>query len=550
MDLWFNTGIAWINKPAVSWVQGTQLSKFPDSVKQQIKQQVNSRTVKTPTLGVLNPINKKDKYMANAIFNIADQIADPNSSKIDTWVIDNLMKSEIVPDGLEPDDINKAASFIHDTLSGSWRNELLNAYGNYWKEMLNDSFDYVTTLNNIVPQESLGSYLKEEAQQTFAPVVWLVSWLGNVMEKTTGKAMDWAWQKMFWEQYSPVSGVTEKTSGKILWPAKEWIRYKIWETIWETLPWLAATSWLWTISGTLWTRIAKWAAQGALSTQATSLVTEWKPATLWETLVWAWLGSLTAWVFWTQKTKSLEKLVQPKFTPTEEAERSALGLKKISNTWKVRMLPTKQETEMIKVAPRLKPGKSVITNLNKSLYELNKETDDLVKIVQKNPLTFATDDIISRMDNVEKPVLLKWDLEKAYDDVKTLFRTIIDKNPKTAEWLLKSRKEFDYIINQQMPNLYNSETLTPLKVAIKWLRKIPNEFLNENIWDDIVKTSLNKQSLLIDLVDNLSTKTEKTWTSAVSRRWKNNKRVMWTIWWIGWTYAAIRMITKALTWKE
>jgi hypothetical protein len=39
----------------------------------------------------------------------------------------------------------------------------------------------------------------------------------------------------------------------------------------------------------------------------------------------------------------------------------------------------------------------------------------------------------------------------------------------------------DAWINAEIPNLYNSDAMTPLKVAVTKIRKIPNEWINEKI---------------------------------------------------------------------
>jgi hypothetical protein len=114
---------------------------------------------------------------------------------------------------------------------------------------------------------------------------------------------------------------------------------------------------------------------------------------------------------------------------------------------------------------------------------LNKETDKLIDIVKDQPYTFTTKDVVSRMNNIEKPISLRGtDLEKQYNAVKKVFSDMIDAEPnKNASTLLKIRKDFDALISKEFPNLYKSDTLTPLKIAITKLRKIPNEMLNETI---------------------------------------------------------------------
>ena len=254
------------------------------------------------------------------------------------------------------------------------------------------------------PWETFGQYLKWQAQQTFAPAIWLFGWIGKVMEKTTGVVTDWAWKKLFGQTYyAPVAWLTEKVVPKILQWQEQWLWYRIWEIVWKQLPAAAAIGWLRWVSWSLFWRAVKGAWLGAVGTQAWTLLTEWRLATPKETLIGAWVGAFLGWAFWGKSTKALQKLVQPKLTPTVEAERAAQWLKRTWLLGKVKMLPTEQEKKMAQLwSSFLKPWKTVTYNVNKSLNVLNKETDDLINIVKDHPYTFKTSDIVSRMTKIEK----------------------------------------------------------------------------------------------------------------------------------------------------
>jgi hypothetical protein len=71
--------------------------------------------------------------------------------------------------------------------------------------------------------------------------------------------------------------------------------------------------------------------------------------------------------------------------------------------------------------------------------------------------------------------------------------------------------------------------------------------LNETIWDDIVKQSLSKQSLMIDMIDNMAWKTEKTGTNALSRRAWRNKGKVWTAGAL-WTAALLNQLWVKVPW--
>lgn len=154
--------------------------------------------------------------------------------------------------------------------------------------------------STVAPQkQTFWQQLKQSAQQFIAPAAWVVWWLWNVMEKTTWRAMDYLWWKIFWQWYQPVQWTTEAWARALLWNQQQWAWYKIWEFVWEALPSFAAGAWLWWLATKWWlvSRLWVWAGKGALQTQASNLLSEWKFATAWETALWAgiWLWLQWAW---------------------------------------------------------------------------------------------------------------------------------------------------------------------------------------------------------------------------------------------------------------
>ena len=172
-------------------------------------------------------------------------------------------------------------------------------------------------------------------QQFIAAPVWLVAGIGKVAEKTTWAAMDWAGKKLFWDSYATVWGTVNKVVPKVLWWAEQGGAYKIWENVGKQLPAIAATAWLWWVSGGLWARLAKWAIWGAASTQASSLLTEWKLANATDTLIWAWIWATFGWITgWTaNKTKKILNII--KESDTKGSKSAALARQGIdeSQSW-------------------------------------------------------------------------------------------------------------------------------------------------------------------------------------------------------------------------
>ena len=373
-----------------------------------------------------------------------------------------------------------------------------------------------------------------------------VEWGGGTIEKWLNKASDY----LLWTNAVEEARLRdEKLKWKWVITTPFWIdtttpAAQIWGTVWKVI-WtntLIPSPTLWWATF-LW-RVAKNAAVWWLTTQASTLLSEWRLATPTETAIWAG----TQWLLWgianVKSTKQLKNLVQPKMTPSVEAERAAKWLKTTNIFGKVGMKATKEEVKMADIAKKiwLNPSKTVTSNVNKTLSSLSKETDDLIKVVDDNPTIFNPKEIISRMKKVEKPLMIRWwENEAKYDAVIKKFEEILAWEKKNTAGLLKARKKLDAWINAEIPNLYNSDAMTPLKVAITKIRKIPNEWINERIWWDLVKNSLEKQSLMIDMVDNMAWKTEKTWTTAISRFVNNNRGKLWAAWALWWAYILKKM---------
>lgn len=348
----------------------------------------------------------------------------------------------------------------------------------------------------------------------------------NIWEKVLGMDMTRGREyakslenKIYWasQRVSPQSFETGKQIGKQV-------------AITALTPWLWQLRWLWTLG-----KAAVWAWEWALATQVWSLLEKGKLASAKETGIWAAFWWVLRWAsgIW-QKWWSLqqtEALIMPKMTPSVTSERAAQWLSKTNMFGKVTYSANQREKEMAKAALNiLRPRETISSNINRSLKALNSETDNLINVVKNSPVTYKTNDIIWRMKKIEKPLMIRWwENEAKYNAVIKKFEEILNRSEKTASWLLKARKEFDSFVNAEIPNLYTSDTMSPLKVAITKLRKVPNEWLNEKVWWDIVKNSLSKQNQLLDIVDNLSTKVESAGSTKFSRWIKNNPKKAWAL---------------------
>ncbi len=222
----------------------------------------------------------------------------------------------------------------------------------------------------------------------------------------------------------------------------------------------------------------------------------------------------------------MQELVMPKLTAGVEEDIAGWGRKAISNIrWKVEAKASEYEKKLAKVGREfLNPNKTIVTNINNTSKALDKETKNLIDITRKSKYTFAPTEVSTRIDNLKLPISMVGEdaLIKKYGAAKNALMEIVDKHPKTAEWLLTARKEFDALIRETYPNLYTNQAETPLRIAIKAVRDVPNQMISEGVGGKVVRDSLSTQKKMIDIIDNLATKSEKTGTTAIWRRAAKN----------------------------
>jgi hypothetical protein len=243
--------------------------------------------------------------------------------------------------------------------------------------------------------------------------------------------------------------------------------------------------------------------------------------------------------------KTTLDIIKPKtFTPTERVD---LIKKWKLITWKwitwewVKYIPDIKDIKIAKSSSQyIKKWKSVsenVMNLKKWISELWEQTKQ--EIINNWDSIFNTKTIFSKLDNIEKPVMVKSEtsLNNAYDLVKNKVKDLITKSKKKYSSLLEVRKEFDNYISKEFPDLYTNEKLTPIKSAIMTYRRTLNDFISEWLpkWNKF-KELLKQQSDIYEAIDMLAPQKD------INAIWKFIKNPItqaivwwWIAWWIIWT---------------
>lgn len=205
------------------------------------------------------------------------------------------------------------------------------------------------------------------------------------------------------------------------------------------------------------------------------------------------------------------EVVTPKLSKTETEEALSQGRGKTSGIFgKTTITPDKQTLDAAQaVKGVVKKGATGAENIKAVKNALSTEAESLKTQIQSvdHPYTFK--ELSSKLNAVEEPAMLKTgNLDKVFDRVKTKAMSIAQDAGGKVSNLLDARKSFDSYVDKEFPNLYSSDTLTPMKTAIKGIRGAMNDFIQENLPDDVkFKGSLKKQSDMYNAIENIAGKT-------------------------------------------
>ncbi len=209
-------------------------------------------------------------------------------------------------------------------------------------------------------------------------------------------------------------------------------------------------------------------------------------------------------------------MVSPKLTAAESADALAArgGTKTgILGTIKANIDPSvKRIADAVKAnVPDFSPSKSLVQNINATKSAVSSLATDLKSkvVASGKDVIYPIKELKSALTNVERPTLIAADstLNKAYDLVISKAVEIARDNGGKVSSLLDARQELDSFIGKQFPNLYSSDTLTPMRQAIKGIRNAMTDFTAEHLPDDVnLHDALTTQSRLLTAIENMSEK--------------------------------------------
>lgn len=208
------------------------------------------------------------------------------------------------------------------------------------------------------------------------------------------------------------------------------------------------------------------------------------------------------------------EVVAPKLSAKEAAD--ALATRGGTKTGLLRTIEANVDPAVQRVAdtvakyvPDFSPKKSLVENINVTKKAVSNLAEDLkAKVVASGQdRIYSFKELSSTLNKLEKPTLLTGDLEKAYGRVVNKAMEIARSNGGKVSDLFQARKEFDDFVRQSIPNLYSSDTLTPMRSAIKNVRNAITDFTAEHLPEDVgLRDSLTNQSRLLEAIENMSAK--------------------------------------------
>jgi len=225
-------------------------------------------------------------------------------------------------------------------------------------------------------------------------------------------------------------------------------------------------------------------------------------------------GALAAQKVAAKNAAAVLDTVAPKLTAKEAAD--ALATRGGTKTGLLGTIKPNLSPSVLKIAdavtelvPEFNPSKSLVENINVTKDAVGRLAADLKdKVVAAGQdRIFPLKELGAALNAVPKPTLLVGDLDKVYGRVIDKAMEIARSNGGKVSDLLDARKEFDQFVSREFPNLYSSDTLTPMRSAIKGIRNAITDFTAEHLPDDVnIRESLTHQSRLLEAVENMSEK--------------------------------------------
>lgn len=225
------------------------------------------------------------------------------------------------------------------------------------------------------------------------------------------------------------------------------------------------------------------------------------------------------------------EIVKPKLTVKESAKALAEGRgDKGGILSKTTIAPSPRTLDVAKAVEGLvKKGATGAENINNVRTALNSEAESLKSQIKAVDHPYSFRELNTSLSKViQDPDLISLkgtQFEKQIGPVKDAAMRFAKESGGKVSGLLDARKAFDNLVEKTYPHLYDV-TNAPMRTAITGIRNAMNDFIENNLPDNLsFKSSLKKQSLMYDAIENIADKsTGEIGTSKVGRVIKSVKK--------------------------
>lgn len=161
--------------------------------------------------------------------------------------------------------------------------------------------------------------------------------------------------------------------------------------------------------------------------------------------------------------------------------------------------------------PGFNPSAGLVANIKATQEAVTKLASDLKAnvIAAGENRIYPKKQLMARLRSIERPDLIASDttLNNVYDRLISRVSDIADAQGGKVSNLLDLRQDFDALVKRQYPNLYSSDTLSPLRQGVKDIRNAITDFTVESLPEGSgLRESLLTQHKLLTALENMSEK--------------------------------------------
>lgn len=210
--------------------------------------------------------------------------------------------------------------------------------------------------------------------------------------------------------------------------------------------------------------------------------------------------------------------IKTDLSKTDQVEAATQGRAKVVKG-KMTYLPSKEDTRMAStLQPMVEDGRVVdpkkpqeyVDNISNVQKEIEESVSNLRQGVRNTPGTWNQNELTKQVFATKAPMAIKA-TQGMEENLQNAVFNLISEASKTNEGLLNLRQNFDAMVKEEFPNMYDKDN-TPIRQYIRNLRNSLNDFTEKQLPDGKLpngtgfRDELRRQSNLINAREEMSAK--------------------------------------------